>query len=140
MKDLEQEFELDEEVKNYTALMKLHLTDAKQLRKRGLPELEYQHQAEAIKGQIEELSNRQAKHPAIRKWQDFFIEKQRRLFQWCQNAKIPAENNYAAREIRKIVIARQMSYGSQSKEGAKTQETPDKYFTNLEKTRSQSAR
>lgn len=61
------------------------------------------------------------------------MEKQKRLFQWCQNAQIPAENNYAAREIRKIVIARQMSYGSQSKEGAKTQETRTSILQTLKK-------
>ncbi len=95
--------------------------------------MEYSQEAQAIKGQIEELSNRQAKHPAIRKWQDFFIEKHRRLFQWCQNAKIPAENNYAEREIRKIVIARKMSYGSQSKAGAKTREIWTSMLQSLKK-------
>jgi transposase len=122
MKDLEQEFEADEEVRNYTLQMKLHLTDAMQLRKRGLSELEYRTEAQIIKSKIAELSGRQAKHPAVRRWQDFFVEKHRRLFQWCQSSQIPAENNYAEREIRKIVIARKMSYGSQSTKGAKTRE------------------
>jgi hypothetical protein len=122
MKDLEQEFESDEEVKNYTLLMKLHLSDAMQLRNRGLPEAEYLREAEKIKLKIEELSGRQAKHPAVRRWQDFFVEKQTRLYEWCKSSQIPAENNYAEREIRKIVIARKMSYGSQSEEGAKTRE------------------
>lgn len=122
MKQLEQEFETNEEVRNYTAQMKLHLTDAMQLRKRGLVEAEYLEQANAIKKKILELSDRQAKHPAIRKWQDFFVEKAGRLYQWTSSAQIPAENNYAEREIRKVVIARKMSYGSQSEEGAKTRE------------------
>lgn len=133
MKDLETEFEADEEVKNYCSQMKLHLTDAMQLRKRGLSELEYRTQAQTIKSKIEELSERQAQHPAIRKWQDFFVEKHRRLFQWCQNAKIPAENNYSEREIRKIVIARKMSYGSQSKAGAKTREIWTSILQSLKK-------
>ncbi|HSK74412.1 MAG TPA: transposase [Pyrinomonadaceae bacterium] len=122
MKDLEQEFESDEEVKNYTLLMKLHLSDAMQLRKRSLPESEYLREVQAIKLKIEELSQRQAKHPAVRRWQDFFVEKQNRLYEWCKSPQIPAENNYAEREIRKIVIARKMSYGSQSVDGAKTRE------------------
>lgn len=133
MKDLEQEFESDEEVKNYTLLMKLHLSDAMQLRKRGLPEAEYLTQAQAIKLKIEELSERQAKHPAVRRWQDFFVEKQNRLYGWCQSPQIPAENNYAEREIRKIVIARKMSYGSQSPEGAKTRETWTSILQTLKK-------
>jgi transposase len=133
MKDLEQEFEADEEVKNYTKQMKLHLTDAMQLRKRGLSESEYQTQAQAIKLKIEELSNCQAKHLAIRKWQDFFVEKHQRLYQWCQSSQIPAENNYAEREIRKIVIARKMSYGSQSTQGAKTREIWTSILQSLKK-------
>jgi transposase len=123
MKDLEQEFDNNDEIKSYTSKMKLHLTDAIQLRKRSLSEAEYQKEAAAIKAHILELSDRQALHPAIRKWQDFFVEKAARLYQWTQGAQIPAENNYAEREIRKIVIARKMSYGSQSTEGAKTRET-----------------
>jgi len=133
MKDLEQEFETDEEVKNYTDQMKIALTDAMQLRKRGLVEAEYLKEAEKIKLKIEELSDRQARHPAVRRWQDFFVEKAERLYGWCQNASIPAENNYAEREIRKIVIARKMSYGSQSAEGAKTREIWTSILQSLKK-------
>jgi hypothetical protein len=111
IKDVEAEFETNEEVKNYTRQMKICLTDAMQLRKRGLSEAEYLSQALHIKEQILKLSDRQAVHPVIRKWQDFYVEKQERLYQWCESSEIPAENNYAEREIRKVVIARKMSYG-----------------------------
>lgn len=133
MNDLEQEFETNEEVKNYTSQMKLNLTDAMQLRKRGLSETEYQKQANAIKLKILKLSNRQAQYPGVRKWQDFFVEKAKRLYGWCESALIPAENNYAEREIRKVVIARKMSYGSQSREGAKTRETWTSVLQTLKK-------
>ncbi len=133
MKDLEQEFENNAEIKSYTCQMKLHLTDAMQLRKRGLTQSEYQTEAATIKSKILELSDRQARHPAVRKWQDFFVEKAARLYQWCQSASIPAENNYAEREIRKVVIARKMSYGSQSAEGAKTRETWTSILQTLKK-------
>ena len=122
IKDLETEFEANLEVKNYTREMKICLTDAMQLRNRGLQEAEYRAEAENIKAKIFQLSGRQAEHPAIRKWQDFFVEKAERLYGWCENAEIPAENNYAEREIRKVVIARKMSFGSQSQAGAKTRE------------------
>jgi hypothetical protein len=55
------------------------------------------------------------------------------LYQWCKSALIPAENNYAEREIRKIVIARKMSYGSQSREGAKTREIWTSVLQSLKK-------
>lgn len=133
MKDLEQEFDSNAEIKSYTSQMKLHLTDAMQLRKRGLNDAAYQMEAAAVKANIMELSKRQASHPAVRKWQDFFVEKADRLYQWCQSSSIPAENNYAEREIRKIVIARKMSYGSQSAEGAKTRETWTSILQTLKK-------
>src|SRR5262249_31327853 len=111
MKDLEAELEAHEEVKNYTREMKICLTDAIQLRNRGFNEQDYRSEAQTIKSKILALSQRQAKHPAIRKWQDFYVEKAERLYQWCDSAEIPADNNYAEREIRKVVIARKMSYG-----------------------------
>jgi transposase len=133
IKDLEQEFETNAEVRNYTNQMKLQLTDAMQLRKRGLDPAEYRKQANAIKQKILELSARQAKHPGVRRWQDFFVEKAARLYQWTSSPDIPAENNYAEREIRKVVIARKMSYGSQSQEGAKTRETWTSILQTLKK-------
>ena len=133
MKDLAAEFETSQEVKNYTQAMNLQLTDAMQLRQRGLSEQEYRTQAQAIKAKMVELSRRPAKHLGVRKWQDFFVEKEKRLYQWCQSQEIPAENNYAEREIRKTVIARKMSYGSQSQAGAKTREIWTSIFQSLKK-------
>ena len=133
LKDLESEFETNEEVKNYTREMKICLTDAMQLRNRQLNQAEYRAEAENIKNKIFQLSDRQATHPAIRRLQDFYVEKAERLYGWCENSEIPAENNYAEREIRKVVIARKMSYGSQSKEGAKTREIWTSILQSLKK-------
>ena len=133
MDDLEQEFDSQAEVQNYAAQMKLHLTDAMHLRQRGFEEEEYLREAEKIKVRILALSDRQAVHSAVRRWQDFFVEKADRLYQWCQSSQIPAENNYAEREIRKVVIARKMSYGSQSEEGAKTREIWTSILQSLKK-------
>ena len=132
-KDLETEFETNEEVRNYTRAMKICLTDAMQLRKRGLSQAEHRQQAAAIKKKMLALSHSQAAHPAIRKWQDFYVEKSERLYQWCESKEIPAENNYAEREIRKTVIARKISYGSQSQAGAKTREIWTSVLQSLKK-------
>lgn len=137
IKDVEAEFETNEEVKQYARQMKICLTDAMQLRKRKLSEAEYVRQALHIKEQILKLSDYQAKHPVIRKWQDFYVEKQERLYQWCESSEIPAENNYAEREIRKVVIARKMSYGSQSEAGAKTREIWTSLLQSLKKRENQ---
>jgi transposase len=133
LKKLEEEFETNQEVKAYTGEMKICLTDAMQLRNRGLSEGDYQGAAEAIKARMLELSQMPAKHLAVRKWQDFYVEKSERLYQWCKSAQIPAENNYAEREIRKVVIARKVSYGSQSEEGAKTREIWTSVLQSLKK-------
>jgi transposase len=120
--DLEQEFETNQEVKTYTNELKTCLTDAMQLRNRKLNNEDYKAEAEKIKGKIIDLSKRKVDNFGVRKWQNFFVEKESRLFGWIKTGKIQAENNYAEREIRKVVIARKMSFGSQSEEGAKTRE------------------
>lgn len=133
LKDLENEFESDLEVQSYTREMKTCLTDAMQLRNRGLSVKQYGKQAQAIKGRMLSLSHRPARHLGVRSWQDFFVEKSERLYQWCASAEVPAENNYAEREIRKVVIARKLSYGSQSEEGAKTREIWTSVLQSLKK-------
>lgn len=133
LKGLEEEFLNDEEVKNYTQAMKIHLIDAMQLRKRDLSDEEYYLKAAEIKAQIIKLSEAPAKHLGVRKWQDFYVEKAARLYQWSADRRIPAENNYAEREIRKTVIARKISYGSQSEKGAKTREIWTSVLESLKK-------
>ena len=44
------------------------------------------------------------------------------MFQWVASPDIPAENNFAERELRPMVIARKISFGSQSERGLKTRE------------------
>jgi transposase len=131
--DLAKEFPKSREIKSYTSQMIKYLSQAMKLRKMGLGESRHQKEAEKIKQKIFKLSGRQAKHPAVRKWQDFYVEKADRLYQWCKSAKIPAENNYAEREVRKIVIARKISYGSQSKAGAETREIWTSVLESLKK-------
>lgn len=131
--DLAKEFPKNREIQSYTSQMRKRLSQAMKLRKEGLSEAKYEAKARRIKEQILKLSNRQAEHPAVRTWQDFYLEKAERLYQWCQNAEIPAENNYAEREVRKIVIARKISYGSQSEAGAETREIWTSVLASLKK-------
>jgi transposase len=131
--DLAKEFPKSREIKTYTSQMIKWLSEAMKLRTTDLNKEKYQAEAEKIKQKILKLSNRQAKHPAVRRWQDFYVEKADRLYQWCESAEIPAENNYAEREVRKIVIARKISYGSQSEEGAETREIWTSVLASLKK-------
>lgn len=133
MKDLALEFEPNEEVQHYTRAMKLCLTDAMQLRNRQLSKAAYLSTAAAIKTKMFALSQRPAVHLGIRKWQEFYVAQAARLYHWCKRAEVPAENNYAEREIRKVVIARKLSYGSQSQAGAKTRESWTSVLQSLKK-------
>ena len=68
------------------------------------------------------LCRTEAIHPAVRKLQDIFREKKESLFQWCRSPDIPAENNFAERSLRPVVIMRKISFGSQSEQGMHTRE------------------
>ena len=43
-----------------------------------------------------------------------FREKAHRLYHWADDPAVPAENNLAERDLRPLVIARKISFGSQS--------------------------
>ncbi len=83
---------------------------------------QFKRQAAKIKNEIINITNSQAKHPAIQKIQDIFREKADRLYHWVEDRNIPADNNLAERELRPLVIARKISFGSQSDAGARTRE------------------
>jgi len=51
-----------------------------------------------------------------------FREKADRLSHWADDRNIPADNNLAERELRPLVIARKISFGSQSDAGTRTRE------------------
>lgn len=90
------------------------------LRGKGLELPEYQREAQAIRSRIERIVNQDAKHLGVRRIQLLFRDKRERLYHWTENPDIPPDNNRAERELRPTVIARKISFGSQSKRGAKT--------------------
>jgi len=51
--------------------------------------------------------------------QEIFRKNRDRLYKWVDNREVPADNNESEREIRLGVISREVSFGSQSIEGAK---------------------
>ena len=58
----------------------------------------------------------------FRKYRIFSEKRADRLYHWADDPSIPADNNLAERELRPLVIARKISFGSQSDDGAKTRE------------------
>ena len=92
------------------------------LRGRSLSDEQYYRRATEIKQQMQALAEEAARHLAVRRWQEFLVEQAERLYWWAEDRRVPAENNRAERELRPTVIARKVSFGSQSEAGAHTRE------------------
>lgn len=127
LKDDAARFEEKKEVQAFIERMRQLLSEAMTLRGKKMTDRQYYKEAATIKSEIFSLclpaslaARHEARHPAIKRWSDFFIESAERLYQWVEDRNVPAENNRAERELRPTVIARKVSFGSQAEEGAKT--------------------
>jgi transposase-like protein len=123
VQDLDKEFPENAEVHNFVEALAPLLANAIHLRGLGLAPRQFKREARKIKNQILQMVNRPARHPAIQTMQDLFRQKADRLYHWADDPQIPADNNRAERELRPLVIARKISFGSQSDAGARTRET-----------------
>lgn len=122
VQDLGKEFAQQTEVQRFVQTLAPLLAQAMKLRTQGLKLKEFHQQARQIKARIMESVQTQAQHPGIQKIQNIFRENAARLYHWARHPSIPAENNRAERELRPLVIARKISFGSQSEQGLKTRE------------------
>lgn len=111
--------EVAEFVKDLTEALK-QVTDLQ--REKELPEIEYYTRANKLKHAIMEICKRDAKDGAVRAMQDLFREKEKCLFQWVLDRRIPCHNNNAERSLRPVVIARKISFGCQGEKGLRTRE------------------
>ena len=111
-----------DEVSRFVSSFAPLLAAAMKLRAQNLAAVEFRRQALELKVEIKSLVHSPAQHPGIQKIQNLFREKAARLYRWAKNSAIPAENNRAERELRPLVIARKVSFGSQSEQGALTRE------------------
>ena len=123
VQDLGKEFPEEAEVSRFVASFAPLLAHAMQLRARPLTAAQFGQQALALKVEIKSLVHAPAQHPGIQKIQNIFREQKTRLYHWAKDPAIPADNNRAERELRPLVIARKISFGSQSEQGAQTRET-----------------
>jgi hypothetical protein len=122
VQDLGKEFPEVGEVLQFVARFAPLLADAIQLRAQALTTAAFGQRALELKMDIKALAHSPAQHPGIQKIQNIFREKTTRLYHWSRKAAIPADNNRAERELRPLVIARKISFGSQSEQGALTRE------------------
>jgi transposase len=98
------------------------LAEAMGLRNDPMDESAFLVQAATIQARIELGMAAKARHPGIQRIQNIFRENAHRLYHWAKDRTIPAENNLAERALRPLVIARKISFGSQSEKGLHTRE------------------
>ena len=122
VEDLEKEFPDQPEIQRFVAALSPLLARAMHLRGLKLTPAQFRTQAAQTRAQIQAVTEAAAQHPAIQKIQNLFREKADRLYHWAKDRAVPADNNRAERELRPLVIARKISFGSQSEAGARTRE------------------
>jgi hypothetical protein len=123
VEDMEKQHPGEAEIAAFAGSLVSALCEAMTLRSLGLSRQEFLRRAGQTKRRIIAIVHRQATHPAIQKTQNIFRKHKDRLYHWARDPSIPAENNLAERDLRPLVIARKVSFGSQSEAGARTRET-----------------
>jgi transposase len=122
VEDLGKEFPDTPEAGAFTETLIPLLAEAMHLQSQPLPDPDYYTAAAQVKDRIGDVIEQPAQHLGIRRIQDIFREHPDRLYHWVADRQVPPDNNRCERELRPTVIARKVSFGSQSDAGAKTRE------------------
>jgi transposase len=122
VEDLGKECPEDPEVAVFTGTLIPLLADVMHLQRQPLADAAYHAAAAALHEQLLAVVEAPARHLGIRRLQDIFSAHPTRLYHWVTDRTVPPDNNRCERELRPTVIARKVSFGSQSDAGAKTRE------------------
>jgi hypothetical protein len=120
VESLAAQFPKDAEVQRFCRLLIRLLSSAMGLRARRISNRRYYQVAALLRERIVAACADQARHPGIQAIQDIFRQNPHRLYHWADDRRVPAENNYSERSLRPTVIARKLSFGSQSPRGSRT--------------------
>jgi transposase len=120
LQDIEKKFPKNKEAKVFVETLAPLFADAMKLRREAASDELYYREAKQIQAQMLLHCRGPAKNLAIQTFQNLILDNQHRLFHWVTNRQIPPDNNRAEGELRPTVIARKMSFGSQSQKGAET--------------------
>jgi len=120
VEDLGKQFNDNSEVTCFVSNFAPVLAEAMHLRGQSISDKIYYKKAKLLKKKILKIINSGATHPGIKEIQFIFKKNRKRLYHWVKDRNIPADNNKVERELRPTVIARKVSFGSQSKKGALT--------------------
>ena len=122
LQDIVKQFPDEPEVKRFAKDVIEMLKQAMTLRRRRISDKRFYQRAAELKRKIKAAMEADANHEAIRTYQEIFRENEDKMYHWADDRRVPAENNRAERELRPIVIARKISFGSQSPKGRNTRE------------------
>ena len=122
VKDLSTEFPDDEQVAAFVECLAPQLATAMHLQSMELSDGEYARKARETRDRIIKITEAGANHPGIQHIQGIFRENAHKLYHWVENRNIPSHNNATELELRPLVIARKLSFGSQSPRGRHTRE------------------
>ncbi len=120
VQDMEKEFPDSPEVKHFVGIFASLLASAMNLRSSPITDAQFYKKAKEVKSQILKAVHDSAQHLAIRRIQEIFHKNEQRLYRWADDRQIPSDNNLAERDLRPTVIARKVSFGSQSEAGTNT--------------------
>jgi hypothetical protein len=120
LQDLGKEFPEVQEVQVFVATVAPMLALAMGLRMQKISDATFYAKAEALKRRIQAAMRADACHPGVQAYQDIFRVSKMRLYHWAADRRVPADNNLSERDLRPSVIARKVSFGSQSERGAKS--------------------
>lgn len=116
---LEKQFPRNTEVKRFCRALVRQLSAAMHLQKdKKLSDHRYYAKAAKIKANIVRICGSEAKHAAIQEFQNIFRKNRHRLYHWAHDRRVPPDNNYSERSLRPLVIARKLSFGTQSAKGS----------------------
>lgn len=118
--NLEKEFPDSSEIKTFVSTLAPLLSLAMGLHNQTISDRVFYTKASETKQAILDVVKSSAQHMGIRKIQDIFRDNENKMFHWVDDRRVPAENNLAERDLRPTVIARKVSFGSQSDAGAHT--------------------
>ena len=120
LSDIKAEFANQPEVTSFYNAVAPLLKDAMRLRSLPITDKQFYRRAKKCKSAIMSSMTKPANHLAIKSFQQIFVENAHRLYHWADDRAVPADNNFAERTLRPLVIARKISFGSQSQNGALT--------------------
>jgi hypothetical protein len=120
LQDLGKEFPDSSEVTAFVSVLAPLLSTAMNLRNQPISDQVFYRRASETKSLILDCIKSPSLHLGIRSFQDIFLKNESRLYHWPTDRTIPADNNLAERDLRPTVIARKVSFGSQSDAGAST--------------------